>query len=68
MEDDDRDNLAALLSYLVEHNREHSQELTELAKKATGAEEQAVRGHLLKAAQLMDDSTEPLIKVLAELG
>ena len=68
MEDDDKDKLAALLSYLVEHNREHSQELTELAKKVTEVEEEAIRGHILKAAQLMDDSTESLIKALSELG
>ena len=65
---DDREKLATLLSYLVDHNREHSQELTELAEKVTGAEEKTVRGHILKAAQLMDQSTEFLIKALAELG
>ncbi len=54
----------ALLNYWIEHNKEHSQEFREWAKKAKGlgSEEE-----MLQAAQEMDKASESLSQALSNL-
>jgi hypothetical protein len=68
MVENDAGKLVTLLSYLIEHNNEHGEELIQLAGKAKGAAGEVARDHLLEAAQLMEKSTGSLVKALAELN
>ena len=68
MVENDAGKLITLLNYLVEHNNEHGEELTQLAEKVEGVAGDVARDHLLEAAQLMEKSTNSLVKALAELN
>ncbi len=60
--------IITLLNYLVNHNRDHSQELRELAEQVKGLTGGNVLQYVLEAAQLMDKSTESLKRALSELS
>ena len=60
----DKDKLRILLSYWIEHNKEHSGEFREWAEKAVDFGGEAVHGDMLSAAQYMDKATESLLKAL----
>ena len=62
-----REKLMVLLKYLINHNKEHGQELRELATKAEGVVTEAAQEYILEAAQRMDESVESLMKALSEL-
>lgn len=68
MVETDEQRIVVLLNYLVGHNRDHSQELRELAEEVKGLTGGNVVQHVLEAAQLMDKSTESLKKALSELS
>lgn len=68
MVENDAGKLMTLLSYLIEHNNEHGGELKQLAGKVKGVAGDIARDHLLEAAQLMEKSTNSLVKALAELN
>ncbi len=68
MVENDAGKLITLLSYLIEHNNEHGEELTQLAGKVKGVAGDVVHDHLLEAAQSMEKSTHSLVKALAELN
>ncbi len=68
MVENDIKKLMTLLSYLIEHNRDHGEELKKLAEKVKGVASNTAHDHILEAAQLMDKSTDSLVKVLAELS
>lgn len=68
MVETDEQRIVVLLNYLVSHNRDHSQELRELAEEVKGLTGGNVVQHVLEAAQLMDKSTESLKKALSELS
>lgn len=68
MVETDEQRIMVLLNYLVSHNRDHSQELRELAEEVKGLTGGNVVQHVLEAAQLMDKSTESLKKALSELS
>ena len=63
----EKERLVTLLDYLVGHNREHSEELKELAGEVKGPETDTVRSQVLEAAQLMGKATESLEKALSAL-
>jgi hypothetical protein len=63
----DKERLIVLLKYLIGHNKEHGQELRELAMKAKGMVTETIQSHILEAAQRMDESVEFLMKALSEL-
>lgn len=63
----DKKRLVTLLGYLVDHNREHTQELRKLVDEVKGPETTAVRSPILEAAQLMGQATESLEKALLAL-
>lgn len=63
----DKERLLILLKYLIDHNREHGQELRELATKAEGVVTETVQEYISEAAQRMDESIESLMKALSEL-
>ena len=63
-----KEKLTTLLSYLIDHNRDHSKELKELAEKVIGMTGDIVQNDILEAARLLDKSTESLTKALSELG
>ncbi len=67
MVESDRGKLRTLLNYLIDHNREHSQELKALAEGLKGTDRNTVSSHILEAARLLDGSTDSLAKALAEL-
>ena len=62
-----KEKLTLLLSYLIDHNSGHSEELKELAEEVTGVTGDTVQRHILEAARLLDKSTESLTKALSEL-
>jgi len=64
----DERRIITLLNYLVNHNRDHSQELRELAKQVKGLTGGNALQYVLEAVQLMDKSTESLKRALSELG
>lgn len=67
MAENDRDKLAALISYLIDHNREHAEELRELLGKYQDvAGENTVR-LVGEAAALMDKSADSLSLSLADI-
>lgn len=63
-----KEKLTTLLSYLIDHNRDHSEELKGLAEKVTGVTGDIVQSHILAAARLLDKSTRSLTKALSELS
>ena len=60
MDSDERDKMKTLLSYLVEHNRDHSQEVKDWAKKAREIGESGLADEMLQAAAAMDEASELL--------
>jgi nickel/cobalt exporter len=64
---DDKTRLKALLSYWVEHNREHSQEFREWADRAGQMGEGAVAKDLMKAVGDMEKVTATLSGILKRL-
>jgi hypothetical protein len=63
-----KEKLTTLLSYLIDHNRDHSEELKGLAEKVIGVTGDIVQSHILEAARLLDESTGSLAKALSELS
>jgi hypothetical protein len=63
-----KERLTALLDYLIEHNGEHSEELTGLAERAKTVANDIVRDDLREAARLMNDSSEHLKHAVMELS
>ena len=57
---DERAKMKTLLSYLVEHNRDHSQEVKDWAKKARDMGESGLADEMLQAAEAMDKASELL--------
>jgi nickel/cobalt exporter len=67
MVSDDKTRLKTLLSYWVEHNREHSQEFRDWADKAEKMGEPKVSRDLLKAVGNMEKVTATLSGILKRL-
>lgn len=59
----DIDKLRVLLPHWIEHNDEHSTEFREWAQRAGEAQQD-----LLKAAQLLEDTTASLESAMKKLG
>jgi hypothetical protein len=67
MNADEKAKMKTLLSYLVEHNREHSQEVKDWAGKAADMGEQALADEMMQAAGTMDEANALLEKSLKKL-
>ncbi len=67
MSSDEKSKLKTLLSYWIEHNREHSQEFREWAEKAKKMGEEEVAAEILQAVGNMDEVTEIFSKTLKRL-
>lgn len=67
MNADEKAKMKTLLSYLVEHNREHSQEVKDWANKAADMGEQALADEMMRAAGTMDEANALLDKSLKKL-
>jgi hypothetical protein len=67
MVSDERAKLRTFINYLIEHNREHSQEVREWADKAEAMGEAKAAGEMLQASQAMDKSVEHLSQSLRRL-
>ena len=65
--EDEKEKLITLLNYLIEHNTDHSTELTELAGNSEIAASDLVRSNIREAARMMTESTEYLKQALAEV-
>jgi thymidylate synthase ThyX len=68
MDNDNQQKIRTLLDYLIEHNKEHSQEIAEWAEKARALGADQAGEQMLKAAQQMDKANEFLSRALASLG
>ena len=68
MIEEEKKRLTTLLNYFTKHNKEHSEELIELAEKAKKVANDVVRDDILEAARLMDESTEFLKMAFVELS
>ena len=68
MSNDERAKLKTMLSYWIEHNKEHSQEFREWADKAKRLGETEASEDILQAAQKMDKTNEFLSRALTRLG
>jgi hypothetical protein len=64
---DERAKMKTLLKYLVEHNREHSQEVKDWAVKAADMGEADVADEMMQAAKTMDEANGLLEKSLRKL-
>jgi hypothetical protein len=64
----EKGKLITLLNYLIEHNTEHSKELTELAEKSKAVANNAALNKIRKASRIMMESTEYLKQALAEVS
>ena len=60
MDADERNKMKTLLSYLVEHNRDHSQEVKDWANKAGELGESELADEMRQAAKAMDTAVELL--------
>jgi hypothetical protein len=67
MSADEKGKMQKLLSYLVEHNREHSQEVKEWAARAAEMGESGLADEMMQAAGKMDDANALLAKSLEKL-
>jgi nickel/cobalt exporter len=63
----EREKFKILLNHWVEHNKEHSREFREWAKRAKGFGEVETCDDILDAAQEMDKANEPLLRALRRL-
>jgi hypothetical protein len=64
----EKGKLITLLKYLIEHNAEHSKELTELAEKSKAVANNTALNKIRKASRIMIESTEYLKQALAEVS
>jgi hypothetical protein len=67
MSADEKGKMQKLLSYLVEHNREHSEEVKEWAARAADMGESGLADEMMQAAGKMDDANALLAKSLEKL-
>ena len=67
MGSDERVKLRALLTYWVEHNREHSQEVRDWAGKARAFGDAKVAEEMLQASRAMDKASGLLSQSLKRL-
>ena len=67
MDNDEKTQMKTLLGYLVEHNREHSEEVKDWAKKAAGMGESALADEMMQAAGTMDKANDLLSGALSKL-
>jgi len=67
MDEDNQQKIRALLNYLIEHNKEHSQEIAEWAEKAQALGAEQASQQMLKAAQEMDKVNGFLSQALESL-
>jgi len=65
---DERNKLKVLLSYWIEHNREHSSEFAEWVEKAKTMGEEEVARDIQQAMQHMDKAGALFSKSLKKLG
>jgi coproporphyrinogen III oxidase-like Fe-S oxidoreductase len=65
---DEKSKLKTLLGYGIEHNREHSLELTEWVEKAKAMGEEEVASEIRQAIEQMDKVTVLLAQSLKKLG
>ncbi|OFW59191.1 MAG: hypothetical protein A2133_00345 [Actinobacteria bacterium RBG_16_64_13] len=59
--------LEALLEYLVKHNEDHAGEIKDLAGRAKALGKDEAYDHMVRGADLLNDSNESLKRALAEL-
>ena len=64
---EEKEKLAALLGYWIEHNQEHAQEFREWAEKADSAGELVVSRAIKQAADELDAATAQLEQAKAKL-
>ncbi|HEX78874.1 MAG TPA: hypothetical protein G4O19_01830 [Dehalococcoidia bacterium] len=64
---DDREKIRTLLSYWIEHNKEHGEEITEWAEKARALGKDEAYERMLKAVQEMHEADELLAQALKKL-
>ena len=64
---DEKAKMKTLLSYLVDHNREHSQEVKDWAGKAADMGEADLADEMMQAARAMDEANGLLEKSLKKL-
>ena len=67
MGNNEREKIKILLNHWIKHNREHSLEFREWAKKAKELGEIEIYDHILKAAHEMDKVNEYLLQALSKL-
>ena len=67
MGSDERTKLRTLLNYLVEHNKEHSQEVRDWADKVRAMGEAKVAEEMLQASRAMDRASGLLTQSLKRL-
>ena len=67
MSTDESAKLETLLSYWIEHNREHSQEFREWANKAKGFGQAEVSNEILAAVTEMDKASALLYRAWSRL-
>ncbi|MFC1900321.1 hypothetical protein ACFLYN_01875 [Chloroflexota bacterium] len=68
MKDEDKAKLKTLFGYWIEHNREHGEEFKEWAGKIKESGEAEIADELLKAAEVMDNATEHLVRASDMFG
>jgi endonuclease III-like uncharacterized protein len=64
MSNAEKEKIKILLNHWIEHNKEHSREFREWAKKARGFGEIETCDDILEAAQEMDKANEALLRAL----
>ncbi len=67
MDYSDKEKLCTLLDYLIEHNKEHSQEIAEWAEKARALGEDEASERMFGAVKEMDKASEFLSQALERL-
>ena len=67
MNTDEKNKMKTLLSYLVEHNRDHSQEVKDWAVKAADMGETGLSDEMMRAAGAMDEANALLAGSLKKL-
>ena len=68
MDNDSQQKIRALLDYLIEHNKEHSQEVAEWAEKAQATGAGQAGDKMLEAARQMDKANEFLSQARKSLA
>ena len=67
MNADEKNKMKTLLNYLVEHNRDHSQEVKDWAGKAADMGEAGLADEMMRAAGAMDEANTLLAESLKKL-